>query len=125
MGCLLVLNIKRSHADPTLSTYALVAVIVASTLVVEDGLVHKWLNSRLLVWIGTISFSAYVWQSLFLIRPSTTVFPLGRLSAFPLNLVCVFAVSALSYYFIERPCIAQGKRLLEKRRKLKEATIDG
>jgi len=38
--------------------------------------------------------------------------PFGFLAYFPFNLICVFAVSALSYYLIERPFIEQGRRLL-------------
>ncbi len=112
---LLLLNIVRTHAWPALSTYVLISLTLASTLVVQEGLAHKWLNTRLLVWIGTISYSAYVWQELFLVLPAPSVSPLGRLAYFPLNLVCVFAVSALSFYFIERPAIALGKRILTRK----------
>jgi peptidoglycan/LPS O-acetylase OafA/YrhL len=113
---LLILNVIRTHAWPALSTYALIALTLASTLVVHEGLAHKWLNTRLLVWIGTISYSAYVWQELFLVDPPFSPSPLGRLASFPFNLICVFAVSALSFYFIERPAIALGKRLLARKR---------
>lgn len=112
---LLMLNVIRTHAWPALSTYALIALTLASTLVVHEGLAHKWLNTRLLVWIGTISYSAYVWQELFLVAPPASTSPLGRLASFPFNLICVFAVSALSFYFLERPAIALGKRLLARK----------
>jgi peptidoglycan/LPS O-acetylase OafA/YrhL len=42
--------------------------MLASALVVEEGLTHKWLNAPPLVWIGVISYSIYVWQELFLRR---------------------------------------------------------
>lgn len=113
---LLALNVQRTNAWPTLSSYLLVALMLAFTLVVEEGLAHKWLNSRLLVWVGTISYSAYVWQELFLTRTSANYSPLGWLGFFPFSLIGVFAISALSFYLIERPCIAQGKRLLAQRR---------
>lgn len=112
---LLALNIKRTDGLPSFITYTLVTVMLASTVIVQEGLIYKWLNSRLIVGIGTISYSAYIWQQLFLFRPSTGIFPLGKLSMFPLNLICVFGVSALSFYCIERPCIAHGKRLLARR----------
>lgn len=112
---LLMLNIERTSGWPTLSSYLIVFAMVGSTLVVEEGLAHKWLNSRLMVWMGTVSYSAYVWQELFMTRPGPTLSPLGWLGYFPFNLICVFAVSALSYYCIERPCIEQGRRLLARR----------
>jgi peptidoglycan/LPS O-acetylase OafA/YrhL len=116
MAFLLILNLQRTNYWPSLSTYLIVAVMLGSTLVVQEGLAHKWLNTRLLVWIGTISYSVYVWQEMFLIRPAVRLYPFGRLSAFPLNLVCVFAISAISFYFVERPCIAYGKRMLARKR---------
>jgi peptidoglycan/LPS O-acetylase OafA/YrhL len=115
MAILLILNLERTDFWPTLSTYLIVAVMLGSTLVVEEGLAHKFLNSRLLVWIGVVSYSMYIWQEIFLVRPAVDAYPLGKLSAFPLNLICVFAVSAASFYWIERPCIAYGKRLLSRR----------
>ncbi|MGD0893760.1 MAG: acyltransferase [Terracidiphilus sp.] len=113
---LLGLNIERTHGWPTLSSYLIVVAMVGCTLVVEEGLAHKGLNSRVMVWIGTVSYSAYVWQELFMTRPGPSLSPLGILGYFPFNLICVFAVSALSYYFIERPCIEQGRRFLTRRR---------
>jgi peptidoglycan/LPS O-acetylase OafA/YrhL len=112
LAFLLLLNLIRTNVEPTPSTYLLLCGMLASTLVVEEGLAYKWLNLRPLVWIGTISYSLYVWQVLFLIRPNSTTFPIGRLSLFPYNVVCALVVSALSYYFIEKPCIALGKRLI-------------
>jgi peptidoglycan/LPS O-acetylase OafA/YrhL len=122
---LLAINLRRTNAWPTLSSYLIVSVIVGSTLVVEEGLMHKWLNSRVLVWIGTISYSAYVWQELFLTRPSFSQSPLGVLGYFPFNLACVFAISALSYYFIERPFIAHGRRMLARKREGMAAALSG
>jgi peptidoglycan/LPS O-acetylase OafA/YrhL len=113
---LLILNVKRAHGWPTLTSYLLICLVLASTLLVEEGLAYKWLNSRMLVWIGTISYSAYIWQQLFLTRIESFRSPFGKSGFFPLNLVCVLAISTLSFYLIERPCIAFGARLLGRRR---------
>jgi peptidoglycan/LPS O-acetylase OafA/YrhL len=119
---LLGLNIQRTNGWPTLSSYLIVLAMVGGTLVVEEGLVHKGLNSRVMVWIGTVSYSAYVWQEIFMTRPGASLSPFGFLAYFPFNLICVFAVSALSYYLIERPFIEQGRRLLARRRERVAAT---
>jgi len=111
-GALVVVNLIRTQIAPSLSTYLLVSLMLAGTLVVEEGMAHTWLNSRPLVWIGTISYSIYVWQELFLLRPGISDFPLGPFGALPINLICVLAVSALSFYWLELPCIALGKRIL-------------
>jgi peptidoglycan/LPS O-acetylase OafA/YrhL len=114
LGMFLLLNLTATDFWPTTATYVLVTVMLASSLVVEEGLAHNLLNTRILVWIGTISYSVYIWQELFLVRFSKDQLPLGWLSALPLNLVAVFAVSSLSYYFLERPCISLGKRLAQR-----------
>jgi peptidoglycan/LPS O-acetylase OafA/YrhL len=113
---LLALNYQRTNGWATSSNYVLIACMLASTLVVQEGLVHTWLNSRALVWVGTISYSAYVWQALFLTRPDASPSPLGRLGTAPLNLICVLVVSVVSFYCIECPCIAHGRRYLTRRR---------
>jgi peptidoglycan/LPS O-acetylase OafA/YrhL len=92
---LLVLN---SRDVPSLAIYALIAFAIASTLVVEEGLAHKWLNFGPLTWIGRISFSLYVWQQLFMIRP-----PGHSGIPAPFNLICALIAAALSFYFIEQP----------------------
>ena len=58
---------------------------------------HKWLSSRYLVYVGTISYSLYLFH-----------FPIIRLTNFPglwntLTFVSLFAISALTYRFVERP----------------------
>jgi peptidoglycan/LPS O-acetylase OafA/YrhL len=113
---LLLLNVQRTNGLSSFSSFVLIAIGLASTLVVQEGLAHKWLNTRLLVWIGTISYSAYVWQQLFLTHPPQAPSPLGRMGSVPLNLLCVLAVSAASFYLIERPAIDLGRRLLARRK---------
>jgi len=114
MAFLILLNLIRTNVQTALSTYLLICMALASTLVVEEGLAYKLLNARLLVWIGTISYSVYVWQELFLVHPAAAI-PLGSLSSFPLNIICVFVVSSLSFYFVERPFIALGKNLFGRK----------
>jgi peptidoglycan/LPS O-acetylase OafA/YrhL len=113
---LIFFNTLRSNAEPTLTTYILIAIAIATILVVDEGLSRKWLSSKPLVWIGTISYSLYVWQQLFLYRPARDILPLGRLSVFPFNIACALLVATCSFYFIERPAIELGRRLLCKER---------
>jgi len=64
----------------------------------STSFVGRILNSRILVSIGVLSYSLYLWQQLFLNPGNTSV--TGR---FPLNLLCVAAAATLSYYVVERP----------------------
>lgn len=109
-GALIFFKMQWSLGYPTLTNYGLIAVSLASTLIVKEGLVYKWLNLRFLVWIGTVSFSLYVWQEFFLIHTSV-LYPAGVLNVFPYNLMSLFVVASCSYYFIENPMQRLGKRL--------------
>ena len=109
-GALIFFNMQWSLGYPTLTNYVLIAVGIASTLTVKEGLAYKWLNLRPVVWIGTISFSLYVWQELFLVHTSV-LYPVGVLNVFPYSFVSLFAVATGSYYFIEMPMQRFGKRL--------------
>jgi peptidoglycan/LPS O-acetylase OafA/YrhL len=113
---LIFFNSLRSNAEPTLTTYLLIAIAMATILIVDEGLARKWLSSRPLVWVGTISYSLYVWQQLFLEKPAANILPLGRFSVFPLNLICAFLAATCSYYLLELPMIRLGKRLETSRR---------
>jgi peptidoglycan/LPS O-acetylase OafA/YrhL len=111
---LLVLNEQRVNSCATFSSYILISMMVASSLVIQEGLAHKWLNSRILVGIGTISYSLYVWQQIFLLHPKGT-HPLGLVAVFPLNILAALTVAACSYYLLEKPTVAYGRRLISRR----------
>jgi peptidoglycan/LPS O-acetylase OafA/YrhL len=61
------------------------------------------LNSRVLVWIGTMSYSLYLWQQPFMYNTAH----LQMVWKIAGSLAC----AAVSYYFIERPFIALRTRL--------------
>ena len=94
--------------------YVLVAAAVASTLVVEEGLAYRWLNTPLLVWIGVISYSIYVWQQIFLFNIAI-LHPLGKLNYFPWSAIGSVVAASCSYYFLEKPIQRLGKRITRQR----------
>ena len=61
-------------------------------------------------WVGRISYSLYLWQGLFLI-PAWERHRLPAIQIFPVGLLLTVAAAALSYYVVERPLIAVGRRL--------------
>jgi peptidoglycan/LPS O-acetylase OafA/YrhL len=113
-GFFLCMDLKWTHGFPALTTYLLIALMCGSVLVVQEGVAFQWLNFPLLTWIGTVSYSVYVWQELFLLHPDNSL-PLGRFGAFPYNLVCTFVVASCSFYLLERPAIALGRQVLQRR----------
>ena len=60
--------------------------------------VGKVLNTRLLMTLGVISYSTYLWQQVFLNRHSDHF-----LNAFPLNVILALSLGWLSYKVIELP----------------------
>lgn len=74
----------------------------------------SWVSSLLkkgaIQWMGLISYSAYLWQQLFVGSVADYGSP-GVAKAFHLALPLLFVVSALSFYWIERPCTRFGRQL--------------
>ncbi len=95
----------------------LMALLPAATVARPDAFVSRILESPALRWIGRISYSLYLWQEMFL--PVFGVQPnFGRIQLPPWNIPAAFLAAALSYYVIERPCIAYGKKIRAARRNM-------
>lgn len=93
----------------------LVVSILVSTILNPNTPIGKFLEIGWLRWIGRMSYSLYIWNNLFLIPDSIIpIAPLSYLQYPPINFVCVFAVATVSYYFIEKPMIALGRRLADR-----------
>jgi peptidoglycan/LPS O-acetylase OafA/YrhL len=76
-----------------------------------DTLLGRPLETKLLRWIGRISYSLYIWQQFWLLFPTAPkVFP--SLQQFPVNIGFALACAIVSYYMIEQPSIALGRRLI-------------
>jgi len=70
------------------------------------GAIGRFLETRPMIWIGTVSYSIYIWQQPFLNRHAD-----AWASAFPLNIILAFAAAAISYYVLERPMLRLRVRL--------------
>ena len=70
---------------------------------VRQGIVFRFLNLRLMVWLGVISYSVYLWQQL--VSSTATHWLNGApwFAHFPMNVVMSIVAGALSYYLLERP----------------------
>ena len=63
----------------------------------QTNLIYKFLNLKLLNFIGILSYSLYIWQQLFLSND-----PRFPLSKYPVNLIFVVLVPIVSYFVYER-----------------------
>jgi len=76
----------------------LIAVIVDRAVRVPRGVAFTVLNWAPLVWVGTLSYSLYLWQEPFLNHYAHSSF-----TAWPLNLTLAIVCAVASYYLVERP----------------------
>ena len=90
-----------------------IAVVCAIWVTINrrHGAVYRLLNTRTVAWIGTLSYSLYVWQQLFLSH-----FAGPRLSTLPVYdwrvwWLAALVVASMSYYLIERPVLRVRDRL--------------
>lgn len=74
------------------------------------GRIGRFLNSRLLVKIGVMSYSLYLWQEVFLNRHARVL-----VTSFPVNVLLAGLAAAASYYLVEAPAL-QLRARLERRR---------
>lgn len=75
------------------------------------GVVGRVLNWKPMVWIGTLSYSLYLWNQLFLKPyPEFNFWVRG----FPQNLAASFLAAAFSFYVIEQPALSLRKRIGKK-----------
>ncbi|WP_348269561.1 acyltransferase [Edaphobacter paludis] len=76
--------------------------------------VGRVLNARPIMHIGVLSYSIYVWQTLFLHHDNATVFgqSLRFIGTFPGNWLAILVVAEISYYLVEQPSLRLRGRLM-------------
>jgi peptidoglycan/LPS O-acetylase OafA/YrhL len=84
----------------------LLAFLIHRSVVFYDSPVGRVLNWKPLAFLGTLSYSLYLWQQLFLNRYSDT-----WTAAFPQNLILVVCAAAMSYFLLEKPLMRLRERL--------------
>ena len=100
--------------SPTIQAPA-IAYLIGSYIVVRRGMGYSLLNHPLPAYLGTLSYSIYLWQQFFLVSPQ--VMNVYWFQAFPQNLGFIFIFAMFSFYAIERPFLnlkARFSRISEK-----------
>jgi peptidoglycan/LPS O-acetylase OafA/YrhL len=88
-------------------------LLVVSTVIQPKSVLGRLLEWQPLRWMGTISFSLYLWQELFLPGPTAERARGGfrYLQQFPMDLLAILVCACLSRYLIEIPMTRLGHRI--------------
>lgn len=86
----------------------LVPLILYGTVTRPERAVSRLLELSPVRWIGRLSYSFYIWQTLFFVGRFR---PPDFLQSFPVNAICVLGIATCSYYLVEKPMIAYGRRV--------------
>src|SRR5262249_15980403 len=86
-------------------------VLVLTTISRSHGTFHSVLESRVLRWIGRLSYSLYLWQQLFFLCFADNMLPFAPQYNLPVSLLLTLGCAMISYHLVERPLIRAGHRL--------------
>lgn len=81
-------------------------LILANTIP-SDSWLYQLLNSKIMVHIGVLSYSIYIWQQFFFVGTLRFFW-----RDFPFNIGVIYLVSACSYYLLEKPFINLRKKII-------------
>ncbi len=89
----------------------LLPALVLSTVLQPTSWLSRALEWKPLVWIGTISYSLYLWQKFFLppLVPARGAFYF--LQQAPLKVLAILLMATISYYLVELPMTRWGHRV--------------
>jgi len=77
------------------------ALIVDRCVRVTRGPVFELLNARAVVWVGTMSYSIYLWQ-----EPFLNHYAHSGMTTWPVNLMLALICAVASFYLVETPFFA-------------------
>jgi len=89
---------------------ACILYLMLSYITPSNNLVFKFLNSKVMVHIGILSYSMYIWQQFFFKGAIT-----GIWRAFPYNFIMIYLAALASYYLWERPFLKLKKSFAVKK----------
>ena len=79
------------------------AAIVTGAVCVAGGPLARVLSVRPMVWMGTVSYGAYLWHFPVFIELDSARTGLGGFGLLAVRVAATFVLAAASYYLVERP----------------------
>jgi peptidoglycan/LPS O-acetylase OafA/YrhL len=94
----------------------LLSMIVVWCVRNPQSLPGRILNWSFVRWIGTLSYSIYLWQTFFLHEGSVKVFGGERwFNTFPGNWAVILTIAVASFYLVEQPSLRLRSRVMRRR----------
>ena len=90
---------------------ALLPVMLLGTVSNPNWIIAKYLECRVVKWIGRLSYSLYLWQQLFFVPNEIIAIDINYLQVWPVNVVALLVCASASYYLIERRFIKIGHKI--------------
>jgi peptidoglycan/LPS O-acetylase OafA/YrhL len=87
--------------------------MIVGTLLHAQSLPGRVLEWTPLRWVGRISYSLYLWHPLVMPQIGAAVV-WSRVQSLPINVGLAFLLGSVSYYLVEKPMIAFGRRLVDR-----------
>lgn len=109
---LLILSTRVTKMDIRSIQALIIALMVCGSSLANAALPRVLLANPVIRFVGKVSYSLYIWQQLFLHDYSNP--SLQSINALPAKYAGALAAATLSYYLVERPAIAYGRRLLRR-----------
>lgn len=78
-----------------------ICFLILKTVIVTKSWFYSVLNHRLMLKLGVISYSLYIWQQLFII-PTGSYDNYNSIFVFPINIIGALTAALISYYFFEK-----------------------
>jgi peptidoglycan/LPS O-acetylase OafA/YrhL len=88
--------------------HALPAILLGAVVSCPAAPIGRLLDVAPMRFVGNLSYSLYIWQQLFLWGPDGPRMPA------PIGICAAVACAYLSYRFVEKPCIALGRRVVRR-----------
>lgn len=82
-----------------------------------ETLLGRFLNWKPITWIGILSYSLYLWQTIFLHQGSERILGFPRHLPVPLDIVLIFIAGSASFYLVEQPVLRLRDRLFRQSKK--------
>jgi peptidoglycan/LPS O-acetylase OafA/YrhL len=119
LACMAVCFWRYGQMIPLIES-VLIAILLHTSAIHPTSIVGRILDWRGLVYIGTISYSLYIWQQAFLFSHSQYIIGVMHIL---FNLVTTFGIAMISYHWLEAPLVKFGHTLTgAQRSRVPEAT---